>query len=80
MTRIVQARLDEKTDSLLEQLQKQLGCSNSEIVRQGIQMLAAVTPKKGKRQFRGMGKYDSGTPDLASNKKHLERRFLRRAF
>jgi hypothetical protein len=72
MSRIVQARLDEDTESMLAKLEKQLECSSSEIVRRGIKALAAMMPPTKKRKFRGIGKYDSGLPDLASNPKHME--------
>ena len=72
MSRVVQARLDEETESLRSQLQQQLGWSNSKIVREGIKLLSALTPKKGKRKIIGAGKYDSGVPDLASNPKYME--------
>lgn len=72
MSRVVQARLDEDTDSLRTRLQQQLGWSNSEIVRRGIQLLACTTLKPGKPRFSGVGKYDSGVPDLATNRRHME--------
>jgi hypothetical protein len=72
MSRVVQARLDDDTESLLTKLEKQLECSSSEIVRRGIKALASVVPPTKKRKFRGVGKYDSGLPDLASNPKHME--------
>jgi hypothetical protein len=56
-----------------EEIKRAQGWSDSEIVRRGIKLLAAATPKKSaKHRFTGVGKYDSGIPDLASNPKHLE--------
>jgi hypothetical protein len=72
MSRVVQSRLDDETDSLRSRLQKQLGWSNSEIVRRGIQLLASTIPKPGEPRFSGIGKYDSGISDLATNKAHME--------
>jgi hypothetical protein len=72
VSRLVQARLDEETDSLRAKLQKQLGWSNSRIVREGIKLLSAVTPTTRKRRFSGAGKYESGLPDLATNPKYLD--------
>jgi hypothetical protein len=72
MARVVQARLDEETESLRSQLQQQLGWSNSKIVREGIKLLSAVTPRNGKRRFSGAGKYESGLPDLATNPKYMD--------
>ena len=72
MSRVVQARLDEETSSILEQLKKQFGWSHSEAVRRGLKLLAAATPQRGRRKFSGVGKYSSGIPDLSTNKKHME--------
>jgi len=72
MSRVVQARLDDETELLRSRLQQQLGLSNSEIVRRGIRLLASMTPRPGEPKFSGIGKYDSGIPDLATNKAHLE--------
>ena len=72
MSKVVQARLDDETESLRTKLQKQTGWSNSEIVRRGIRLLASVSLSTSKRRFSGIGKYDSGVPDLATNKAHME--------
>jgi len=72
MSRVVQARLDEETDSLRSQLQQQLGWSNSKIVREGIKAIAYLLPRKGRRKIVGLGKYDTGIPDLSTNKKYME--------
>ena len=72
MPRIVHARLDKDTDSLLGELQKQLGWNDSQIVREGIKALSPLVRKGGKRKIIGQGRYRSGVGDLASNKKHLE--------
>lgn len=68
----IHARLDEETEAMCAQLKKLEGWTDSEIVRRGIKLLAAVTPRKGKRRFTGVGKYDSGVPDLSTNKAHME--------
>jgi hypothetical protein len=72
MTRVVQARLDKETTKTLEQIRKRSGWSNSEIVRRGILLLASVTPPSGRRKISGLGKYDFGVTDLATNKKYME--------
>lgn len=72
MSSSIHARLDDDTKVMRDELKKAEGWTDSEIVRRGIKLLAAVTPTKGKRKFTGAGKYDSGIPDLASNKDHLE--------
>lgn len=72
MATTIHARLDDETEALRDQLKKSAGMTDSEIVRRGIQVLASVTPAIKKRKFRGVGKYNSGIPDLATNPKHLE--------
>jgi len=72
MPRVVQARVDDDTAALIEDLKSRLGWSDSEIVRQGIQALRETIVKKQKRRIAGLGEFDSGVPDLGSNKKHLE--------
>lgn len=71
MSEVIHALLDEETQAIRERLKAQ-GWTDLEIIRRGIQALAAVTLSQQKRQFTGAGKYDSGITDLATNKKYLE--------
>ncbi len=71
MYRVIHARLDKDTDSLCSELQKRLGWNDSQIVREGIKSLSALVRTGGKRKIIGQGRYTSGIPDLASDKKHL---------
>jgi hypothetical protein len=69
----IHARLDDETSAMRDLLKRSEGWTDSEIVRRGIKLLAAVTPKPSrKHRFTGVGKYDSGIPDLATNPKHLD--------
>ncbi len=72
MSRVIHARLDVDTDSLRNELQKQLGWSDSQIVREGIKALAALTRTSTNRKIVGLGRFKSGVSDLGSNKRHLE--------
>jgi hypothetical protein len=73
MANSIQARLDDETESMRERLKATTGWTDSEIIRRGIKLLAAVTPAKARKgRFTGVGKYDSGIPDLATNPKHME--------
>jgi hypothetical protein len=72
MSTIIRARLDSGTDSLRNELQKQLGWTNSQIVREGIKSLSSLVRNTGKRKIIGLGKFESGISDLGSNKKHLK--------
>ncbi|HET8549552.1 MAG TPA: hypothetical protein VFL57_16180 [Bryobacteraceae bacterium] len=71
MPTIVQARLDERTDRELERLSKQLGWTPSQVVREGISVLAACHGRSPRRRIFGLGEFSSGVSDLGSNKKHL---------
>ncbi len=73
MSGSIHARLDAETEALRDEIKSSQGWTDSEIVRRAIKLLASVTPKRSqKRRFRGVGKYDSGIPDLATNPKHME--------
>lgn len=71
MKATVQARLDAAAERQLRQLVRNLGWSPSRVVREGLKLLAVCHPAK-RRKIIGQGKFDSGIPDLGSNKKHLE--------
>lgn len=72
MSRVVQARLDDQTESDLNRLRELLGGADSDVVPEAIQRMASSLPAPKKRKFRGVGKYNSGLPDLAANPKHLD--------
>ena len=72
MASVIHARLDDDTDSLRNELQKQLGWNDSQIVREGIKSLSALIRTNGKRKIIGLGRFRSGVSDLGSNKKHLK--------
>ena len=72
MSKVIQARLDDETSALREDLKDRLGWTDSQIVREAIRLLASVTPKNGKRKLSGIGKFESGIPDLATNPKYME--------
>jgi hypothetical protein len=72
MASVIHARLDADSDSLRAELQKQLGWTDSQIVREGIKSLSALVRTGGKRKIIGLGKFASGIRDLGSNKKHLK--------
>ena len=68
----VQARLDRESQAALEQLVRRLGWSRSRVVREGLRTLAAVYARRPKKRVIGVGEFDSGIPDLGTNKKYLE--------
>jgi antitoxin component of RelBE/YafQ-DinJ toxin-antitoxin module len=72
MTTTVQARLDEETQAALDRLWRQHGLKPSDAVREGIRLLDKHHALPVRPRMIGIGKYDSGIPDLATNKKHME--------
>jgi hypothetical protein len=68
----VQARLDDRDRKALQALAKHLGWSPSRVVREGLRLLAACHLGNGQREIIGLGRFDSGVSDLASNKRHLK--------
>jgi hypothetical protein len=67
----VQARLDRQSQVALERLVQRLGWSPSQVVREGVQLLAACYGVPSSKRVIGVGRFASGLPDLGSNKKHL---------
>ena len=70
MAALIHARLDAETQRQLARLRKTTGLTDSELVRRGLQALA-VLPVRGNRHIVGLGAFESGTPDLGSNRAHL---------
>ena len=71
MGAMVQARLDEETKALLDELTSRLGWSASKVVREGIRLMDQDRSRHPHRMI-GIGIFASGVPDHGSNKKHLE--------
>lgn len=69
--RIVQARIDEKTEKLLARLRRQTGMNDSELVRKGLELVSQMSLPAPVRRVRGVGKFASKHEDLGSNKSHL---------
>ena len=70
MGALIHARLDAATERQLARLRKATGLTDSELVRRGLQALAAL-PLQGNRAIVGLGAFESGKPDLGSNRAHL---------
>jgi hypothetical protein len=70
MAALIHARLDADTERQLVRLRKATGLTDSELVRRGLQALAAL-PVRGSRTIVGLGEFESGKPDLGSNRAHL---------
>jgi hypothetical protein len=72
MSRIIHARLDPETEKLLRDCQRRWGWTDSQAVREGIKMLGGLLGHGRARAMVGVGKFQSGIPDLGSNKNHLK--------
>jgi hypothetical protein len=72
MSTIVQTRLDDETQSLLDRLVSEAGLTTSEILRKGIKLVAAAELAPRRRGLIGAGMFDSGVSDLSTNKKYME--------
>ena len=72
MARVVQARLDDDTDKMLDALRRQTRLSDSELVRRAIRSLAVLSPVGGGPRVIGIGRFESGVADLGSNKRYLK--------
>ncbi len=68
----VQARLDEETQAALDRLVHRHGLSVSEVIREGIRLVEKRNGSQPRRKLIGIGRFASGIPDLATNKKYME--------
>jgi hypothetical protein len=68
----IQARLDEETQAALERLVRRHGLRPSEVVREGIRLMDEKHKAQKRPKLIGAGRFDSGIPDLATNKKYMK--------
>ncbi|HEV2713636.1 MAG TPA: hypothetical protein VGU64_00130 [Terriglobales bacterium] len=68
----VQARLDAECQRIMRQLVKKTGWTPSQVLREGLRLLASCHVTGGRRTIIAQGKFPSGVGDLASNKRHLQ--------
>lgn len=71
MAATLQARLDRKTANMLARLRKLTGLSDSELARRGLESLAKDLDDRGPVLV-GIGQYDSGVGDLATNPRYMK--------
>jgi hypothetical protein len=69
---IVRASLDEEAVRQISALATRLGWTRSQVLREGIRVLAAVYPAARKRTISGIGQFTSHIQDLGSEKAHLK--------
>lgn len=71
MSRVAHIRLDDQHDGILERLTRQTGRTPSDLVREGLRLVAAANPPAETPAIVGLGEFDSGIEDLGSNEQHL---------
>ena len=72
MKAIAQARLDQATQTALDRVATRLGWSTSKVVREGIHLVEKQHCATPVRRLIGIGVFDSGVGDLATNKEHMK--------
>jgi hypothetical protein len=72
MSAVVQTRLDPETQTILERIVNESGLTRSDVLREGIKLVAEKKLSHRKHGLIGAGMFDTGIPDLATNKKYLE--------
>jgi hypothetical protein len=75
MKAFIHARLGEEDRVVLEQLKKSTGCSESEILRRGLHLVAAEERRRRSAlelAGRSVGRFKKGPRDLSTNRKHLQ--------
>jgi hypothetical protein len=74
MKAYIHARLGHDDRAVLEELKQSTGCSESEIVRRGLQLVAAEERRRRSAlELAGssVGRFKKGPRDLSTNRKHL---------
>jgi hypothetical protein len=72
MATTVQARLDKRSLEALQRLQARRGATASQIIRDSLIQADREAPAEAPPKFLGIGSFDSGLGDLATNKKYME--------
>jgi len=75
MKAYIHARLGEEERAALEELKQSTGQTESEIVRRGLQLVAAEERRRRSAldlAGRSVGRFKKGPRDLSTNRKHLE--------
>jgi hypothetical protein len=75
MKAYIHARLGKDERAALEDLKQSTGLTESEIVRRGLQLVAAAERRRRtalELAGRSVGRFKRGPRDLSSNRKHLD--------
>jgi hypothetical protein len=72
MKTVVQARLDPEARQTLDGLVRRLGWNASRVVRESLLLMGRYHSAAPQKRVIGVGKFESGLPDLGSNKRHMQ--------
>lgn len=75
MKRYIHARLGDEERTLLQQLKRATGCSESEIVRRGLRLVAQEERRqRSALELAGpsVGRFKKAPRDLSTNRRHLD--------
>ena len=72
MKAVVQARLDPEARQTLDGLVRRLGWNPSRVVRESLLLMGRYHSAAPRKRVIGVGRFDSGLPDLGSNKRHMQ--------
>jgi hypothetical protein len=68
---VVHARLDREARRTLDRLRRRTGLTDSELIRRALEAYLTRTASPTPRHIVGLGEFESGVPDLATNPEHL---------
>jgi len=72
MKAVVQARLDPEARQTLDGLVRRLGWNRSRVVRESLLLMGRYHSATPRKWVIGVGNFESGLPDLGSNKRHMQ--------
>lgn len=72
MAMTVQARFDDKAQAALKRLTRSHGWTTSQALRECVLLVDEQKNARPRPRLTGIGCFDSGVSDLATNKKHME--------
>jgi predicted transcriptional regulator len=68
---VVHARLDPETRRTLDRLRRSTGLTDSELIRRALRVFVERETRGSRRRIIGLGEFESGVSDLATNPDHL---------
>jgi hypothetical protein len=68
---IVRVQLDAETRLTLDRLRRSTGLTDSELVRRALRAFADREARGSRPRTFGLGQFESGVSDLATNRSHL---------